>query len=734
MVTPESGRPDEPEPEDREGLRNTLSGPAGGVVQAGAVHGDVHLHAPPPRASVVPRQLPAARELFTGRVTELAVLDRTLSTTSPDGHAGASAVAGRTVVISAIGGAGGIGKTWLALGWANRHVDRFPDGQLFVDLCGFSPAGEPMAPGHAVRGFLTALGMAPDGLPAEVDAQAALYRSLIADKRMLIVLDNAATVEQVAPLLPGGRSCTVLVTSRNRLPGLVARHGARPLSLDVLTDAEARALLVAWLGAPRVAADQGAVTELVGLCGGFPLALGVIAARARTRPRVPLSDIAAELRESGLDALDSDDPTASLPAVLSWSLHHLTTGQRQVFALLGIAPGPDIGLPAAASLTGLPPAQARNALRTLEDASLIDRRPHGRYAMHDLIRAYAATAHHDLDGTVRRAALERVVDFYLHTAHTAGRLLTSQSQPLRLDPPAPGVRPLPLPDLAAALAWLDTEHLHLLAAQHTAATHHRHHTVLHLAWAVTTFHTRRGHRHDDLAVWQAALDAAGHLPDPAPRMLAHRLLGRALSRLRRHDQAAGHLREALALAEQHHDLTEQAHIHRALARARGRRGEDQQALEHARRALGLYRTLEQPMWEAVALSTVSWYAARLGDYDTAREHCRVALTLHRRHDNPDGEAATLDSLGLIDHHTGHHHEAIHHYRQALALFRTLGYTTDAANILDRLGHPLAVLDQRDRAREAWQEALELYREQGRDTDAQRVQRQLDDLDTEPDTR
>ncbi|HWO63850.1 MAG TPA: tetratricopeptide repeat protein [Umezawaea sp.] len=710
------------------------------MVQAGVVHGDVHLHSPPP--PVVPRQLPAAPALFAGRVAELAGLDRTLAATAPDGrdptatgltHADSPAnlpVTGTTVVVSAIGGTGGIGKTWLALAWAHRHLDRFPDGQLFVDLHGFSPTQEPMAPETAVRGFLDALEVDPGRIPTDLDAQAALYRSLVASRRILIVLDNAATTEQVVPLLPGSPTCTVLVTGRTRLASLIDRHGARHLALDVLTQDEARALLAARLGADRITAEANAVHELVELCGGYPLALSITARDAATRPGLPLAEVATELRELGLEVLEHEtDPAASLPAVLSWSLRRLTDEQRTVFALLGIAPGPVTTLPAVDALTGLSPVRARKALSALEEASLLERRPGGRYVMHDLVRAYATTTAHDLPDNMRTMALVRVLDFYLHTAFAAGRLLEPFRALVQPDPPAPGVHPHPLPDAAAALAWLEAEHATLLATQRTAAAVGRHHVVWHLAWALDTFLYRRGHRRDALTVWRAAVDAAAHLPDPATRSRAHRGLGSACAVLGLHEEATGHLDQALDLATRHHDPTEQAHTHRALAISWELRGDDRQAFDHARHALDLYRALGQSVQEADALNGVGWCAARLGDFDTARDHCHAALTLNRHHQDLEGEAAALDSLGFIAHRTGEHQQALDHYHQVLILFRTLGHTYEVAGTLDRMGHPHAALGQHERASQVWQEALELYREQGRDDDAARVQRQLDGLGT-----
>ncbi|QFZ20111.1 AfsR/SARP family transcriptional regulator [Saccharothrix syringae] len=690
-------------------------------------------------APVVPRQLPAAPALFTGRVPELAELDRTLTSTVPNGEgvfAESDAeirdpLAG-TVVISAIGGAGGIGKTWLALTWAHRRADQFPDGQLFVDLRGFSPTGQPTNPADALRGFLTALGADPGSLPSDLDALTARYRSQVADRRMLVVLDNAATADQVTPLLPGGTSCTVLVTSRTRLASLIDRHGARHLHLDVLTDAEARALLITRLGTDRVTAEPNATDELLELCGRHPLALAIAARHAATRPQVPLTEVAAELRELGLEMLDHDhdtDPAASLPTVLSWSLHRLTDQQRVVFALLGIAPGPDTTLPAAANLTGLTPAHAHKTLSALENASLLERRPGGRYTMHDLIRAYAATTAHDLPEHLREAALTRVMDFHLHTAFAAERLLHPHRDPIHLDPPAPGVHPQPLPDYPAALAWLDVHHPHLLAVQHTAAAHHRHQVVWQLAWSLTTFHYLRGHHHDQLVVWQAAAHAAEHLPDPTTRILTQRHLGLGHTEAGLYEQATDHLHQALTLTEHHHNPTQQAHTHHDLVRVWMRRGDDRQALEHARHALALYH--DQPRWQARALNAVGWLTARLGEFDTAREHCRAALTLHRRHHDVHGEAGTLDSLGYLEHQAGRHRQAVDCYQQALTLLRDLGHTTAVADSLDRVGHSHAALGHHHQARAAWREALELYREQGRDTDADRVQHQLDDLDPTP---
>lgn len=672
-------------------------------------------------APAPPRQLPAVPASFVGRAHELECLDAALAAPRPRG----------SVAVVAIAGAGGIGKTWLALHWARRRLDRFPDGQLFVDLRGFGP-DEPMLPAVAVRGFLTALGVGPAAMPVDGHAQAALFRSLVAGKRMLIVLDNAADAAQAAPLLPGGASCTVLVTSRNRLPGLLTGYDARHLPLDVLSGAESRALLAAKLGAARTAAEPGVAAALAGLCGGFPLALAIVAGHAQTRPRLRLAALAADLRDHGLKALDSGDAVASLPTVLSWSHRSLTPGQVTLFALLGLAPGAGTDLPGAASLAGAPPDDTRTLLRALEQASLVEQDADGRYTMHDLVRRHAAETAETVPARSRTAALRRIVDFCLHTAHAADRLLNPHTPLVRLGPPAPGTQAHPLPDVPTALAWLDGEHPTLLAAQRIAAAHGWHAVVWQLAWTLTTYHQRRGLRHEAFAVWRAALDAAEHLPDPTARIRARRLFGHSCSRLNRHDTAVDHLQRALTEAEQHDDRVEAAHTHQVLTRVLGSRGEHRRALGHAEQALAAFRALGFPVWEAESLNAAAWCAVLTGDTDAARIRSEAALTLFRQHRAREGEASTLYSSGFIAHAGGRHRQAIHCYRQALTLLRELGSTYGAAEAADHLGQSYEALGEVEQARSAWREARTLYRELERPDAADQVDRRLAGLRSDHD--
>lgn len=673
-------------------------------------------------ADRVPRQLPGAPRLFTGRVREVTLLTSALDT---------SVEQGATLVISAIGGAGGIGKTTLALHWAHQNMEWFPDGQLYVNLRGFDPSGTPMPPAVAMRGFLDAFGVEPGVIPVDLDAQAGLYRSLVAGKRMLIVLDNARDTAHVAPLLPGSPTCTVLVTSRQQLAGLVTTYGARPLALDTLTAAEARQLLTRHLGPDRVAAESEAVSYLLERCAGLPMALGIVAARAVAHPRFPLAVLAEELRETAarLDALDAGELNVNLRAVFSCSYDALDAEVAEVFRLLGLAPGPDISLAAAASLIAQPITRTRVLLRGLEAAHLVQQHLPGRYRMHDLIRLYAAErAHYDHSQDSRDVALKRVVDFYLHTANAGERLLYPYSEPIELHELAPGCVPHALDDLTVTLAWFDNEHPCLLAAQVLAEEQGWDTAVWQLAWTLNSFHYRRGLLRDSVAVWQVALAATERLGELATQSLAHHLLGHVCSRAGKYAEALDHLRQALALAEQTNDRYRQASGHYGLAWCWAHQGDYQRAFTYATHALRLTQAQGQPEWVADALNTVGWCHARLGHHQQARSFCEHALTLFRQHHHREGEADALDSLGYIAHRTGQHSDAIGYYHQALTLFLDLDNFYDKADTLARLGDTYADLDWRAQARDTWQQALELYRAQHRTAEAQRIQRKLAALD------
>ncbi|WP_035286484.1 AfsR/SARP family transcriptional regulator [Actinokineospora spheciospongiae] len=660
-------------------------------------------------APAVPRQLPARPAPFAGRADALAALDAAVG----------GAEDGGVVVVA---GTGGIGKTWLALHWAHRALDRFPDGQLFVDLRGFSPDQDPMAPQVALRGFLEALGTRADRVPTDPHGRTALFRSLVADKRMLLVLDNAVDSAQVVPLLPGGETCTVVVTSRGSLPGLLTAHRAHHLPLDALPDGEARRLLTARLGAARTAAAPEAVDEIVARCGGLPLALGIIAGRCRIRPLVPLADLATELREAGLDALDDDDPTASLPAVLSWSHRALTAEQAESFELLGTAPGADIGVPAAAGLLGVTPAEATAVLRGLAQASLIGVSAPGRYRMHDLLRQYAGERVRATSAADTAAAVDRLLDHYLHSACAAESVLATHRHPVDPGPPDPRSGPTTPADDEAAMRWFAAEHPNLLAIQRWAVERGRHDAVWQLAWALDTFHFRHGRMHDVLTCWTLGLRAAEQAGTTAAQAMAHRYLGQAHSRLAAHEDASRHLETSLALAEREQDPRGQADTRRVLVWTLGELGHTREALEHLDRLRHTYRDLGEPVLEADILNGMGWFHAQLGEYAEAETAADAALALFRAHDHRHGIADVSATLGRIAHHTGRYEEALGHYRAAIDAFRSLGDDYQVTEPLEGLGDTYAALHRTDLANAAWREALVAYREQGRTAEAEHLRR------------
>ena len=351
-----------------------------------------------------PRQLPGATRCFMGREGELHTLSGLL-------ESGAEGSGG--VVIAALTGMAGIGKTALAVHWGRLVAGHFPDGQLFVDLRGASPSGMPVAPTEVLHGFLTALGVTAARVPVDAAGRAALFRSLLVGRRMLIVLDNARDAEQVRPLLPGSRGCLALVTSRNRLTGLAAAEHARLVVLGALPEEEARRMLAKGLGADRAAAEFTAVGELIALCARLPLALAGVAARAAARPHLPLAALAGEMRDTRrrLDVLETGETATSVRSVMSWSCARLSESARRLFRLLGTHAGPDIAVPAAASLAGLTRSQAYLALAELCDEHLLSEHRPGRYTCHDLLRAYAAE---ELAVQAVSEATETA-----HTAHTA---------------------------------------------------------------------------------------------------------------------------------------------------------------------------------------------------------------------------------------------------------------------------------------------------------------------------
>jgi DNA-binding SARP family transcriptional activator/tetratricopeptide (TPR) repeat protein len=682
----------------------------------------------PRRPAVVPRQLPAAVTGFAGRTAYLRRLDGLLP--------GRNGTAPTAVVISAIAGTAGIGKTALAVHWAHRVADRFPDGQLYVDLRGFDPGGSPLAPADAVRGLLDALGAPPAQIPAGMDAQTALYRSLLAGKRVLVVLDNARDAEQVRPLLPGAPGCLALVTSRNQLSPLVAADGAHPLTLDVLPMAEARELLARRLGADRVAAEPEAVDRIITACARLPLALSIAAARAQ-QTGFSLTGIAAELDAAGprLDVLDAGEAASQVRSVFSWSYTALAAPAARLFRLLGLHAGPDVSVAAVASLAGLRLPEARRLLAELARASLLTEQTPGRYAFHDLLRVYASdVAHLHDDDPTRRMALTRLLDHYTHTAHHAARLLHPQRDPMPrpLVAPSPDASPEHLADYQEAMAWLNAERPVLIAALQQAVDAGFHTHAWQLAWALDGFLLRRGHRHDLAVVWQAGLHAARRLADPVAQASAHRCLAHAASMLDRYDEAHTHHQHALDLFEQLGERVGQADTHRNLAMLCDRQDKSAQAFEHAQQALALYKAAGHRRGQALALNIVGWYHNLLGEHAQALRCCGQALALLQQLGDRNGQAATWDTLGFVHHSRGHYAEAADCYQHSLALVRDLGDRNAEATVLTRLGDTHQAAGDPAAARAAWLHALDLLAVLDH-VDVDTVRAKLRQLDQQPAT-
>ncbi|WP_344487317.1 AfsR/SARP family transcriptional regulator [Nonomuraea monospora] len=674
---------------------------------ASAVKGPISPSTPQP---AVPRHLPPDTEPFTARQDELAALDR-LTAPGPD-----QAPAPCVVVT----GTGGVGKTTLAVHWAHRARDRFPDGQLYVNLQGYGPTHAARSPAEAVRLFLDALQVPPELIPATLDAQAGLYRSLLAGRRMLILLDNALDADQVRPLLPSAPGCLALITSRAELTGLVAAEGARTLSLRLFSPAESRELLARRLGKDKVGAEPQAVDDIVSRCAGLPLALSIVAARAHTRPAFPLRALITGLEEAdgpeagdepgNLDVFDGGDTGTNLRTVFSWSYRALTPDAARLFRLKGLLPAPEISTSAAASLAGVTVREARRLLTELTRANLAAEPSPGRYGWHDLLRAYAEelTLLHDSDGE-RREALHRLLDHYLHSAHLGDGLLEMLHRvPLTLPGPRPGVVVARITDRAQSLAWFGREHRTLLAAIRHAARAGFDAHAWQLACACWGFLSQEGRSDDQVAMYRTALEAALRLADPAAQAHVRVGLAQALIRLGQDGTSGAHLSQALALFRTLDDPVGQGVCLTYLSVLEDRQGRYAEGLALCEEALRLHRSAGDRAGEGRVLNNVGWFHARLGAYGEALRRCEEALLIHRELDDEPGESATLDSMGYIHHLLGQYEEAIAYYLRSLSWRggnRALG-----ARTLQRLGEAQVAAGRVAEGRRTLGRALDLVAE------------------------
>lgn len=670
---------------------------------------------PPARPAVarpVPAQLPLDVRGFAGRGAELATLDALVTRVAEK----------TTAMVVALMGTAGVGKTALAVHWAHRVTDRFPDGQLYVNLRGFHPSAPVMSSAEAVRGFLDAFAVPPDGIPVSLDAQAALYRSLAAGRRMLVVLDNALDTEQVRPLLPGTAGCLVVVTSRNRLTGLVAGEGACPVTLDVLSDVEAREFLVRRVGAARVAAETQAAADIAAQCARLPLALAVVAARAAIHPRFPLATLSREL--SAARGRLEDDPKIDVWTAFSWSYERMKPAAARLFRMLGLHPGPDVAAAAAASLAGQPIEQTRPLLEDLAQAHLVTAHVPGRYAIHDLLRAYAAELAQTVDAERDRcAAVRRTVDHYLHTAYAAAVLIFPHRRPLDLVAAEPGSGPFRLADAAEAVAWFTTEHAVLIGVLNLAAEHGLSGRAWRLADALSGYLDRRGRWHEWIATQRVALAAAEETADLAGQAHASGALALAYGRLLQYGEAHPHLRRAFELLDELGDGVGKAYTHLFSCLVCYGQGDYAAALSHAEHALDLYRAAGHRLGQAQAVHCVGMAQASLGRCTEAIIHCEQAIALHQELGDRYGVAHTQHSLGIAHHRLGHHGDAIVCYREALLALREVEDSYFEAETLMRLGDTQHATDDVEAAGLSWRQALGILDELGH-PDAEQVRTRL----------
>jgi DNA-binding SARP family transcriptional activator/Tfp pilus assembly protein PilF len=666
-----------------------------------------HTAGPPSPVSqgqLIPQQLPTGIRCFTGRAAELKALNAVL---------GEAAGAAGTAVISAVGGTAGVGKTALAIHWAWQVAPRFPDGQLYVNLRGYDP-DQPMPAADALAGFLRALGVPGQDIPPEEDERAARYRSLLASRRTLVVLDNAGSADQVRPLLPGAPACAVVVTSRDALAGLVARDGATRLDLDLLPLEDAVGLLRRLIGA-RVDAAPDAAAELADQCCRLPLALRVAAELATSHPDVPLAGLTAELADlhKRLDLLVAGgDRRTAVRAVFSWSYQHLGADAARTFRLLGLHPGPDFEPYSAAALTGMTAEQAPRMLDLLARAHLIHIPSPGRYGLHDLLRAYArerATA--EDEQAERQRALTRLFDYYLGTAYAAMDYVHPADRHRRPRIPAPATPVPPLASPAAALGWLEAERATLVAVTVHAAEHGWPSHATRMAATLARYLGLARHP-EAVTIHSYARIAARQAGDKAAEAGALNALGAVAFGQGRYQHATGHLEQALALFRHTGDRIGQLQALTNLGVASYLQGRYTLACGWWQQSLALHRENGDRAGEADVLGNLGLLDLQQGRYRQATRRLRQTLALARETGNRAAECTALVNLGEVSLRQGAYQHATGRLQQALALSRDAGDRDHETSALTRLGETCLRLGSHEEAAGHLQQALALSRQTG----------------------
>ncbi len=649
----------------------------------------------------VPRQLPSDIDRFTGRQDSLRALDALL----PAGPGSRT----RPIVIAAVHGTAGIGKTALAVHWAHRVQDQFPDGQLFVNLRGYG-TGHPVEPAAALDTLLRSIGVPGNQIPDGLDARAAMLRSLLAGRRMLLVLDNARDSEQVRPLLPGA-TCQVLVTSRNQLQGLAVRDNAHRVRLEQLAPDESVAMLAARLRNLGVRYDERDLAELAELCGHLPLALAVAAEHAGTVPETRLCALVAELRErrTRLDRLDLEDESTSVRAVFSWSYQALDPEAAACFRLLSLHPGPDFSSRSVAALTGTPSARAAWLLSRLADAHLVRQTGQDRYELHDLLRVYSAELCTATDPVpVQDAALVRVYDWYLHSSANARRAIGYSQVPIDLGKPLDDVEVAEFAGSAEALTWLERESTNQVAAVRDATTRGHDRVAYLSAFVANGFLATSGRLDERDELHRIARDAAERTGDPTAIATSANQRSIAAYQRMRYAEATALLHEALRVFEETGNALGRSTALSNLGSVLRAAGRYDEAVVRHRQAVEISREMHNLDDEAASLNKLAMTYLDLHQYDEAARASRRATEIQRSLGSRWSEGSSLDTLGLALAGQGDHRAALAEYRQALAAYRETGDVGYQCLALLHIGESQQALGDRPAARATWSEALTLF--------------------------
>lgn len=672
------------------------------------------------------RQLPADLATFTGRESVLKRLLDTAIAAATQGSDTRPAAGSRanTVVLSAIEGMAGVGKTQLAIHAAHELVraGHYSDVQLFVNLRGFDPELPPADPASVLDAFLRQLEVPAQQVPALLAERAAMFRDRMHGKRALVLLDNAADEHQVRDLIPAGPECLVLVTSRRTLAGL---EGAETHLLDVFDTAEALELLARIVGADRVAAEPEAAAEIVEACGHLPLAVSLAAARLRARPSWTLAALAERLRDDGLDEVRIG---GAVHSVFDLSYRDLPERARRLYRRLALIPGRDFTVPAVAALTGTPVNQARSILEHLQDQHLLQQKVWGRYELHDLLREYATRRTQDEDDEATRdAALRGVQLWLLHTADGAALQLNPNRTPFPLPPLPTGFTALALADRDRAMAWFDAERANLAAATESAAESE-------LAWLLAGIqlpYFKLSKAWDPwIATHHIGLAEAEKRGDRYAQARMHAGLGTAKSDLHDFDAALTHYQAALTLFGVTHPLEAMRALGN-LAALHGQRHELEASIGYSKRVVKLARDCGDRYSEAVSLGNIGTAYAMLHRYDESAAHLEAALTQREALGDDYGQGMVLTNLGQVYGFQDRLAEAEDCLRRSLTVQRRCGDRRGQANALNALGEIAYRGGDFDAAREQWTEALAVFEDLG-DPDAAEVRDRLDKILVRPD--